>query len=175
MPNWDSPDHLLNLPHAEAIWDQYEATHTELSDEQEARLGDLAVQLGQIEGADPSHIEFMILVEQLLPEYYIKYAEWMEEEPEARRGVPVGLFAMEMMAELAVDVFEHEYELKRHVYALGKLARKSVSQSRQMAKVLWSQSKHSSPESRAHPSQPCGGADEIVTSCLLYTSDAADE
>ena len=51
----------------------------------------------------------------------------------------------EKLAELNVDLFEHEVDLKRHVYALGKLAGRTVQQSRALGKNLWASSRHATP------------------------------
>ena len=56
------------------------------------------------------------------------------------------LFALEKLTEIDVDVFEHEYDLKRHVYALGKLAGRTAAQSRIVSKGLWASSKNATPQ-----------------------------
>jgi hypothetical protein len=84
-------------------------------------------------------------VDQLLPDYRALNGEWMAEDPTHRGGIPMKHFAMEKLSELNADLFEHEYDLKRHVYALGKLAGRTVLQSRALSKNLWASSKHSTP------------------------------
>ncbi len=49
------------------------------------------------------------------------------------------------MLELEADLFEEETELKRHVYALGRICGQTVAAMRRQAKNLWFDSRHVSP------------------------------
>jgi len=142
-----TPDRLLHLPGAAECLEEDAATHTEMTDEQDARIGRYAQNLGLLEGADQIGIEFAARVEQLVPEYKAMYGEWVAANPLDRRDTPIKLFAMEKLGDMSADVFESEYELKRHVYALGQIAGRSPAQSRAYGKVLWQQSsKFSTPQ-----------------------------
>ena len=86
-------------------------------------------------GADTEGVEFLVPVEQLIPDYRDLYGEWVVSDPQEREGFPIRQFAMEKLTELDAGIFELEYDLKRHVYALGKLAGRSVAQSRALSKT----------------------------------------
>ena len=127
--------------------DEDGATHTEYTEEQDERLERLAVQLSSIEGADSKGVEFAIQMEQLIPDYRAAYGEWIAGDVDGRRGTSLRIYAMERLGELEGDAFEEEYELKRDVYALGRLAGRNPTQSRALSKSLWqSSTKYSTPQ-----------------------------
>ena len=82
----DSPDQLLQIPDATAIWEEEEATHTELTVEQDERLERFAAQLAQVEGATTEGLEFAVRVEQLIPDYRALYGEWLAADLPNRRS-----------------------------------------------------------------------------------------
>ena len=142
----DSPDGLLHLEGAEAAWDEDGVTHTEATVEQDERLERLATALGKVKGAEPYGVEFVVRVEQLIPEYRTLYGVWVSEDPASRAGISLKEFAGEKLSELNPDLFVSEYELKRHVYALGKLSGRDAAQSQIYGKALWNTSSSTTPE-----------------------------
>ena len=129
LPSGGQPDRLLHLPGAGECWSEDGCTHTEATAEQEERLARYASQLHGLEGSTPDGVEFCLQVDQLIPEYREMYGEWVSEDRETRVGEPIKVFALEKLSELDAEQFEEEYELKRHVYALGRLANRTMPQS----------------------------------------------
>ena len=84
-----SPDRLLNLPGAEAVWEEDGAACTEATDDREEREERLSLRLARVEGADAFHVpgvEFVVHVDQLLPDYRALYGDWLEGDPATRSG-----------------------------------------------------------------------------------------
>ena len=143
LPAADSPDRLILRVEAEKIWDEDAATHTEATEEQDERLERLAARLAEPDGSQ-SEVEFVLRVEQLVAEYKSFYGDWLAEDPE-RDGKSLQLFAMEKLVELSADSFVQETEFKHHVFALGRLAGRTVDQSRHLGKSLWYTSARGTP------------------------------
>ena len=59
--------------------------------------------------------------------------------------MPLPLFAMERLTELSASQFEQLDDLKRHVYALGKIAGRPLESSGKLAASLWEMSEYGSP------------------------------
>lgn len=119
---------------------EHEATHTELTDEQDKRLNDLADSLAKVELSNGANIEFVLRVEQLIPDYDSRYGAWIIEDAAARAGITLQQYALELMLELEPTGFQHRDDLKCHVYAFGRLARWSTERSRVQAQKFWEQS-----------------------------------
>ena len=143
VPDPESPDRLLSRPEVEALWET--ATHTEATEEQDERHQGLAAKVSQVVGAETTGIQFIIEVDQLLPDYRALYGEWVQEDYESRSVITLTQFALEKLTELTGEIFEQEYELKKHVYALGKLAGRTAGQNRELAKTLWLSSRKTTP------------------------------
>ena len=150
-------DRFLHLPGAEEAWGEDAATHTEATDELDQRCERLAARLSQVDGGDATGLEFIIRVEQLIPEYRAHYGDWMAEDPEDRGKVPLKVYAMDKLGEVSADLFEYEADLKRHVYALGKLAGRTVRQNRMLCRNLWASSAHPTPMPPTMNGQGIGG------------------
>ena len=82
-----SPDRFLHLPGAEDAWEEEAATHTEITADEDERMERLAGRLLLVEGADQLGVEFVVRVEQLLPEYKALYGEWVALDPEKMAGL----------------------------------------------------------------------------------------
>ena len=147
----DSPDRTLHLPGAEEVWNEETGTHTEATVEEEERLERLAQGMSLVEGSDTAGIEFMIRVEQLIPEYREAYGAWKAHNPVTRGSVSLKEYCTNCLLDLDADRFADSEELKRHVYALGKLADVPRRKSRAFAKKLWMTSKNATPVTGASP------------------------
>eukprot|EP00973_Karenia_brevis_P074186 10309319-Karenia_brevis.AAC.1 len=71
---------------------------------------------------------FRMRVDHLIPQYRDEYGEYIAEDLENRIGEPLKFWARERFGEMDPTRFVNEYELKRHVYALGKLAGMNAQQ-----------------------------------------------
>eukprot|EP00973_Karenia_brevis_P042975 5949474-Karenia_brevis.AAC.1 len=97
--------------------------------EQDERMERLAAQIASEENSEEG-VGFVVRVEQLIPQYREQYAEYVQEHRDEDSGPlgPVRLWAHDMTGQLDASRFPTLYELKRHVYAMGKLAGLSVQQ-----------------------------------------------
>ena len=68
-------------------------------------------------------------VEQTIPDYREAYGAWLEEDP-ARAAVSFQRYAYDTLTQLDPTPYESKNMLKRHVYALGKVAGLSTDQRR---------------------------------------------
>eukprot|EP00973_Karenia_brevis_P026682 3680716-Karenia_brevis.AAC.1 len=82
------------------MWDNDAATHTEGTQDLEERLGRLATRIAKIEGATLEELEFLIRVEQLMPDYRAAYGEYVAEDFDNRAGDSMKLWARERLREL---------------------------------------------------------------------------
>ena len=71
------------------------------------------------------------------------YGEFKERYPDGDQTIQE--YALEHLLQLDGNGFPTEYELKRHVYALGKLAGRTGQQSRALCKVLCGRSQATTP------------------------------
>ena len=146
-PSEFSPDKLLNNASAQDVWDDEQATHTEMTDEQDQRLAKLADGLANVAGATEAGVAFILRVEQLMREYRTLYAEESASmEEEQRASFNSTKFYLEKLVEIRPSQFDLESEFKQHVYALGRLAGRRPAESREYAKSMWAQSLNASPE-----------------------------
>ena len=94
-----SPDRILDIPEAREVWQAETAsfTHTEGSDDKEARLQRLAVRLGTVGSNDMrisrKGIQFLRQVECTIADYRKLYVEWMSEDPAERKEALLKQFA----------------------------------------------------------------------------------
>ena len=157
--NEGTPDRIFHLDEALQCFDEDGVTHTEISEEESARLVRLADNLRDRAGATSPEVEFGITVEQIIPKYKIAYSAWVAEDPEKRATRPIKIFAMERLGELKADNFTSEYNLKLQVYALGRLAQMDMSGCRALCKSIW--------ESSTRYSTPLQEAERVTHSELL--------
>ena len=86
----DSPDHLLFSEEAMDIWRNNEAVDTEDTEEMNERLQDLCAGLGVHPEARAESIEFIVRIEQLTPEYRMKFGRWLAYTQTTVQGLPWG-------------------------------------------------------------------------------------
>ncbi len=79
-----SPDHLLFDEEAMGIWRDHEAVDTEDTEEMDRRLEELCSELGVHPEARNESIEFVVRMEQLTPEYRMKFGRWLALDPRNR-------------------------------------------------------------------------------------------
>ena len=144
-PAMESPDRLLYQQPVRDLMAELDPTHTEATDEMDERMRMLASRLSTMEDVDQANLEFVISVETLVRDYTQYYGNWMQEDVE-RAKTPLKVFAMEKLTKLRGDRFESQSDLKRHIYALGKLAERSPENSRALIKSLWNSSERPSPD-----------------------------
>eukprot|EP00973_Karenia_brevis_P052918 7355484-Karenia_brevis.AAC.1 len=91
--------------------------------EQDERMERLAERSAN-EGVSEEDIEFLVRVEQLLPKYREQYAKYVHENQDEDSGPlgPIRFWAHDMIGQLNPSRFPTLFEMKLHVYALGKLA-----------------------------------------------------
>ena len=146
-----SPDMLLHDERVQQILLENEAVRTEATEENDQRMAALAQQLSEkIESGDKDGLAFLFRVEQMVKEYRDYYCTWQQMDTENLK-VPIRLYAMEKLTELDGDKFEEILELKRHVYALGRLAGRQPEESRMLVKALWDSSERPSQRTSASP------------------------
>jgi len=134
-----SPDRVFHLAGAQECLDEDGVSHTEVSAEEADRLQRLAQRLGELE-TTTEEVAFALRVEQEIPNYKDLYGQWVAADYKNRESVTLKSFAMERLCEMDVNKFEFEYDLKVHVYALGRLAERTPQQSRTLSKSLWQSS-----------------------------------
>ena len=106
------------------------------------RVDRLRELVATVDDADEERIEFLCSVEYLIPKYVELYGQWVAEDPTVRGSVLIVQWAMDKLLEMDAERFVSQYELKRHVYALGK---KSANSSCKISHVKWLTSKNGSP------------------------------
>ena len=139
QPDPASPDRLYYQRATQDLVRDLDPTHTEATDECEERMNQLIEKLAQVE-ANPEGRRFVLDVEKLVRDYTTFYGDWMRADPLERARVSLKLFAMEKLNELTAEPFSSQSELKRHVYALGRLAERPPEASRALIRSLWNAS-----------------------------------
>ena len=144
QPEEESPEWLLALPEAERVWDKWMAGDSdEESEGRENRHAEMTAQLMQIQGATGPAAVFAIEVDQLIPHYQQLYGEFKEQHSEDKRTMQE--YALQHLLQFDGAGLPNDYELKRHVFALGKLAGRTGQQSRALCKVLCARSQATTP------------------------------
>ncbi len=125
--------------------------------------------LTNVEGASLPGLAFVVKVEQTVKEYKDYYGDWVIGDLVNQRA-PLQLYAMERLAELTADMFEQFDDLKKHIYALGKIAGRPLENSRRLAASLWETSEYGSPfcgEAQSRVVQTPGSGLERAASPIL--------
>ena len=99
----------------------------------EHRQARMTARLINLPGATAEAAIFVNEVDQLIPFYQQMYGEFKERYLDDDR--PIQAYAIEQLLQLDSEGFTTEYELKRHVYALGKLAGRTGQQNRAVCKA----------------------------------------
>ncbi len=121
MPSAEGVDLLWLDEQAQLVVQEYAVSHTELTEDMDERMAMITDVLSHMEGATQPGLAFVVKVENTVKEYKDYYGEWVVADPENAK-VSLQLWAMERLAELSERNFEEYEDLKRHVYALGKIA-----------------------------------------------------
>ena len=66
-------------------------------------------------------MSFMIQGDQPIPDYRTMCGDYIAEDLERRRHLPLQEFALWKLTDINLNVFEDETEFKGHVCALGKI------------------------------------------------------
>ena len=109
----------------------------------EERLGRLVEHVGPICGVRGA--DFAARVERKMIHYKDLYAQWLMENPVAHAEVQLPVWAGRKIQNMDVELFEAQFDLKLHVYALGRLAGINAAQCRAWSTYLWTSSRVPSP------------------------------
>ena len=141
-----------------ALWREHEGGGSETTSVFDARLEELEVALTahvtaneEQLGSVTSHVAFVMDVERLIPEYRMTYHDWIATDPAGRSDVDMTAWAEHAITRIRLDKMPTEYELRKHVHALGSLAGYSPQRRKETAKSIWRSSMRSTPASQPIP------------------------
>ena len=145
-----SPDRYLLRQEIAEVWGENAPEGTENTADEQERLKDLADICAQVDGSDHDGLAFLLDTESLCREYRQEYADSLFRNPEQiQAGQTLKTYALERLHEMRASGFPTLYELKRHVFALGKLAGRTPQGSRDYVRARWESSTDASPEGGA--------------------------
>ena len=129
------------------VLEEYEVSHSELSDEFQERMVRLGDGLKGLSSATSEHVYFAVRVQQLTRDYRQGYLDALNGGQ--MFGQDEAEYARAVLDVMDGEAFQEEDELKQHVHALGKLAKMSAIECREYAKALWNRSPQTTPPKEA--------------------------
>jgi len=140
-----SPDLLAVRPEVGAMWDTEACSQTEDSEKMQERVDRLRDILGTVDNADMAGIDFICSVEHLIPTCVEAYGQWVAGDYDNRKNVSRVQWALDKLLELEADKYPSQYDMKRHIFALGRMALKSPESCRAIAIAKWVTSSRGTP------------------------------
>ena len=144
VPTGHSVDVLWLDEQAQLAIQEYAVSYTELTEDMDDRMALVTEVLSHMEGATQQGLAFVVKVENTVKEYRDYYGELVAADPENAK-IPLQLWAMERLTQLSSSDFEEYEDLKRHVYALGKIAERPIEGCRRLAQNMWETSDYGTP------------------------------
>ena len=142
-PATGSPDVVMLRQDIAEVLDEYETSHSELSEEFQERMVRLGDGLRDLPNATTEHIYFAVRVQGLMRDYRQGYQNALNS------GQLVGQdeadYARAVLDVMDGETFQEEDDLKQHIHALGKLSGMSAIECREYGKTLWNRSPQATP------------------------------
>ncbi len=144
VPTGHSVDVLWLDEQAQLALQEYAVSYTELTEDMDDRMALVTEVLSHMEGATQQGLAFVVKVENTVKEYRDYYGELVAVDPENAK-IPLQLWATERLTQLSSSDFEEYEDLKRHVYALGKIGERPIEGCRRLAQNMWETSDYGTP------------------------------